>query len=787
MDTTPAFDAADPDLLATLLEEREQLAQAQRLARVGSWTLGPNFTVTSASAELLRLLDAVDVPVERLLDYFRERLIPEDRSRSFTVFARVARERPDNTEGQWTITHRDGSRRVMYNRTEYIFDSDGALLSGRGTMQDITDRVEAEQRLAHSESRFHSLVQASAQIVWHADVDGMPLDEMESYLAFTGLRPPAGKRARDIWMTAVHPDDREELAATLRFAYQIGRPFDVTHRLLRHDGEWRDVHGRGVPVYGVDGQLREWVGTISDVTDYLRSQEAMRLAESQQLALLQSIPESAWLKGLDGRYITVNSAYAQSIGRSSPTDVAGTHPAEYFPEETVAKFEAQESDVLAKGGTMSFSSEITLSAGMTRSFETTIAPYRDVSGRIAGTVGVARDVTERLLMQERLERSQKMEALGLLSGGIAHDFNNLLSAIIGGAELARMDVANGSQAAEDIDEVRRAALRGAQLTRQLLAFSRQQVVKTRVIDLGGLVRDAEPLLRRLLPERIVLDLVTLPACVVRGDASQLEQILLNLVVNARDALAATSQVPVITVETARVTLAAGDKRLERVDHSSMSPGDYVTLSVRDTGGGMDEATRRRIFEPFFTTKRVGEGTGLGLATVANVVQRRGGTVYVESAPGAGALFTVLLPFCVEQPDRVMVGHATLPTGTETVLLVEDETVVRVTARRILERNGYTVLEARHGNDALLTWAQDPDRIAAVLTDLRMPELGGRALATQMRAERPGLPIVFMSGYAADEELPDEGLLASTVFLAKPFSSESLLVCVREAIDRLART
>jgi nitrogen-specific signal transduction histidine kinase len=403
---------------------------------------------------------------------------------------------------------------------------------------------------------------------------------------------------------------------------------------------------------------------------------------------------------------------------------------------------------------------------------------------MVGMVGTSRDVTERRRLEEQMRQAQKLEALGLLAGSVAHDFNNLLSVIIGGTELARAEVRDGP-ALDDLDAVHGAATRAAQLTRQLLAFSRRRVRQPRVLDLRDVVRDGEALLRRLLPEDVVLDVgLGDTPCFVHADPAQLEQVLLNLVLNARDAVlarrakdasGAPESPPIVTVDVeARAGVAA--------------------LVVRDTGIGMDASTQARAFEPFFTTKGAGHGTGLGLATVAGIVAESGGSVQVESTPGAGARFTVLLPL-VEPADEcdalgalgaLGAGAPACGTacGTETVLLVEDEAVVRETATRILVRHGYRVLAARHGNDALLVWRDHAAEIDVLVTDLRMPELDGRALVARLRGERPDLPVVLMSGYAGTDG--DTQFLEREIFLAKPFATDTLLGRVREALDQCQR-
>ena len=423
--------------------------------------------------------------------------------------------------------------------------------------------------------------------------------------------------------------------------------------------------------------------------------------------------------------------------------------------------------------------EIERADGSVATIIDTAAPILDAAGRITGAVAVKIDVSDRLELEARMRQSQKMEAVGQLAGGIAHDFNNLLMVIVGCLEFVRGDLPQQSPALHDLAEISRAAERARVLVRQLLVFSRQQALELRPVDLNALIHDAEQLLRRVIGEEIVLEIAVHPTpAVVRADPGQMEQVLLNLAVNARDAMLAdehgrSGRGGTLTIATDMVTLGENGAATHELPR-----GRYVRLQVRDTGHGMDDVTRERLFDPFFTTKALGRGTGLGLATVYGIVHQSDGAIDVESAPGAGASFTILFPESAD-PLTVQPRRPTPPPrGSGTVLLVEDESAVRATARRHLERHGYTVLEARHGVDALLVWRDQRARIDLLLTDLRMPEMGGRELVARLRADAPGLPVVYMSGY------PDQGAALADgdheAFLEKPFSGATLLAAVAAA-------
>lgn len=378
--------------------------------------------------------------------------------------------------------------------------------------------------------------------------------------------------------------------------------------------------------------------------------------------------------------------------------------------------------------------------------------------------------------QQQLQQSQKLEVIGQLAGGIAHDFNNLLSVILSYSEMLMENMKDPGQC-DDMREIRNAGMRAAELTRQLLAFSRRQVLAPRVIDPNKVVDGMSKMLNRVLGEHVELRVVRASAARVMADPSQIEQVILNLALNARDAMPTGGT---LTIETADVVLDSD----YAASHVDVIPGPYVMLAVGDTGTGMDATTQARIFEPFFTTKPVGKGTGLGLSMVFGIVKQSRGSIEVHSEPGRGTTFKIYLPVVdrpsdAPQPD--LVGEAA--RGTERILLVEDDAALRALARSALSRAGYHVVAAADGEEALAIWKSATDPFDLLLTDIAMPRLNGRPLAEALSGERPRLPVIFMSGYTDDEVLR-EGVVAATMyFLQKPFARDRLLRTVRDALDR----
>jgi two-component system cell cycle sensor histidine kinase/response regulator CckA len=438
-------------------------------------------------------------------------------------------------------------------------------------------------------------------------------------------------------------------------------------------------------------------------------------------------------------------------------------------------------------GETSLNQVVTIEApdGVQKTVLTSAVPLRSAGGEIVGAIELSQDITGQRVAEEALRRSQeqlqqaqKMEAVGQLAGGIAHDFNNLLTGMLSYSDLILQELHQGDPIRADLEQIRHAAQRAASLTRQLLAFSRRQVLQPKIHSVNTTVAELDGMLRRLLGSDVMLETELDPGLwYVLADPSQLEQVLVNLVVNARDAMPEGGRVT-ITAENAMLDAAAAERA------NGVRPGAYVRLSVRDTGVGMDVATQARIFDPFFTTKETGQGTGLGLSTVYGIVEQSGGHIAVESAPGQGATFTIYLPRHAGPGAGVVppVDRRRLPGGTETLLLVEDEAAVRSSARRLLERHGYTVIEARHGADGLRIVEQGDQKIDLVLTDLVMPEMGGRELVERLRARHPALKVLFMSGYSQRALTVDGTMPPATGFVEKPFTVEQLTQRLREILD-----
>ena len=405
------------------------------------------------------------------------------------------------------------------------------------------------------------------------------------------------------------------------------------------------------------------------------------------------------------------------------------------------------------------------------------SPLRKADGSMAGVVAATADISERKQLEEQLRQAGRLEAVGRLAGGVAHDFNNLLTIITGYSDLSLNNAATPEPVRRNIEEIRRASGRAAALTNQLLAFSRKQVLQPKVVDINSIITDLEKMLRRLIGEDIELAIAQQPVSSVEADPGQLEQVIVNLVVNARQAMTTGG----------RLTIETSNQELDTVyseRHVGVRPGQYVMFSVTDTGHGMDAETQKHIFEPFFTTKEKGYGTGLGLATVYGIIKQSGGNIWVYSEPGRGTSFKIYLPAVQEAPEPHEHVHVAPPShrGSETILVVEDEDKLRKLIAEVLSGLGYTVLQARNGPEALAIAGKYQPPIDLLVTDVVMPQMGGRELGDRITKMRPDTKVLYMSGYP-DNAIVHQGVLEQNVlFLQKPFTTNSLSRKVREILE-----
>jgi two-component system, cell cycle sensor histidine kinase and response regulator CckA len=535
------------------------------------------------------------------------------------------------------------------------------------------------------------------------------------------------------------------------------------------------VNTSKVPLSGSDGEVFGVLGVYEDITERKLAESALKDSEERYRSLFDGVPIGLYRTAPDGQILDANPALVEIFGYPDRESLLAVNAGDLYVD---AAQRTQVLEALAHSASAHH-----FEAKMRRRDETVIwvrvtaRPIQAPDGRMLYIEGSMEDVTEHKRMEEQYLQAQKMEMVGRLAGGVAHDFNNVLTVISGHASLAGRSLPPDAVAHADIEQVIRATERAAQLTRQLLSFSRRQIIEQKVIDLNHLILEMHRMLRRLIGEDI--ELVTVPRHdlgVVKADPGQIEQVLVNLSVNARDAMPHGGK---LTIETANVTL---DEDYVR-QHAGVSAGEYVQLAVNDTGTGMTKEVKAHIFEPFFTTKEMGQGTGLGLATVYGIVKQHLGHIEVYSEPGEGTAFKIYLPRVEAAPASPAPREdvTELPRGHETVLVVEDDAIVRRLTVRSLIALGYTVLEAGDGKEALQVSQSHAGTIDLLLTDVIMPQMNGNRLAAELKAIRPDLAVLFTSGYT-DDTIAHRGVLDDGVaFLQKPFTAASLARKVHDVL------
>ncbi len=587
-----------------------------------------------------------------------------------------------------------------------------------------------------------------------------------------GVQPHSVRPTFDSFCRFVHPDDREMVSALIRLAASDHQPFAFEHRIIRPDGQVRTLYARGRVVLDDAGTVTRMVGTAHDVTE---REATLRLTESRLQAIINAEPACVKLVSLDGRLLDMNPAGLAMIDARDLSQVVGRSIVELVHPDDRSRF----LDIHhAAGSARPAWGEYRIIgfSGGERWVESHSVPFETSTG-VRAILSVTSDITERKRLEEQLRQSQKMDAVGRLAGGIAHDFNNLLTVICGYTESALAELPVDAAAAASLREVYRAAESAGALTRQLLMFSRKQIVRLNPMDLNAVIRDVEQLLTRTLGEDIEI-VTSLPSDVyaIQGDATQLQQVLMNIAVNARDAMPRGG---ILTIETRNVE-PHGPRRTGNASTGA------VELCVSDTGCGMDESAKAHIFEPFFTTKPLGHGAGLGLATVYAIVQGMGGTIQVASAPGRGTTFRLHFPQSPTPVEQAPAPAEATPTldlqGTETILLVEDDDKVRAYTATVLKNAGYDVMEASRPAAALRMASRSVSAIHLLLSDLIMPDFDGVELTKRFRISHPDTPVLFMSGYS-DDTMARHGLTVDQYeLLAKPFSTTHLLRKVRQVLS-----
>ncbi|HVH10552.1 MAG TPA: PAS domain S-box protein [Gemmatimonadales bacterium] len=751
------------------------------LARVGPPDQGLLSAVVEASPTGILLVDRTgrivmaNEQIERIVGYPRadligralDDLLPE-RSRAvhrghLVAFRADPHPRQLGASRELCARHRDGHEvpveiglaPVTYDGKEYVLAS----------VIDISERRRTEAQL-----RWLSLaVDQGPTSVIMTDVAGNIVYVNPKFTEVTGytLDEVRGKNPRLLQSGATPPDVYRDLWATIT----AGRPWhgEILNRTKAGAPYWDAMWV--YPIRGPDGSVTHFLALKEDVTDRHTAEEALRASEVYHRTILENIGDAVFIVDATGHFLDANPRACDLTGYTRDELLARTVADTYPPEQRDVA--AERVSLAASGSAVVVERPVVRKDGKVVVVEANAHPL--ASGRMVVTM---RDVTKRRELEQQLRQSQKMEAVGRLAGGVAHDFNNVLTAIFGYADLLLEDLPDVSPQRQDIQEIRKAAERASGLTRQLLAFSRQQVLKPVVLSLHELVEDFEKMVQRLLGEDVKLLLhLAADAGNVRADPGQLQQVIMNLAVNARDAMPTGGD---LVIETANAELSEQYAEL----HQPVVAGPYVMLAVSDTGTGMTPEVKARLFEPFFTTKERGKGTGLGLSTVYGIVKQSGGYVWVYSELGRGTTFKIYLPRVDAPPDRVASPpEAGTLTGTETVLIAEDDAALRPLVKGLLERLGYTVLEAENAAQALSLAEAHSGPIHILVADVVMPGESGRELARRLAESRSDTKVLYVSGYTGDAIVHHGMLEPGLNFLQKPFTPSAFARKVREVLDR----
>ena len=729
-------------------------------------------TITGYSLEELQRFNYLDL------------ILPEHRDRVSKIYIGQFRQRQVTTYVEFPFFNKSGD--VLWFGQNASLVTEGENPVGFHVIaRDITKRKQAEEALQRSEERYRNILESIQDGYSEIDLGGN----------FTFVNNMTcrhlGYTKQELIGMNYHQYTSEENGRKIKKlyteVYKTGKPIDLTdHELISKDGTTATYELSVSLIRNAEGNPIGFRQTSRDITERKKAEEALRQSEERYRNILETMQEAYYETDLAGHFTFVNDALCRHLGYSKE-ELIGMNYRQYTDEENAKKLYQHYIGLYRTGQPIKpFEAGYVGKDGTKLLAEISVSLIRDSEGKPIGFRGISRDITERkqaeeekVSLQEQLRQSQKMEAIGQLAGGVAHDFNNLLTVIKGYSQLSLLDLKENDSLRGNIQEIEKATQRATDLTRQLLAFSRRQILDLKVLDLNVLLKDLEKMLRRIIGEDIQLvTLLSEDLGKVKIDPSQIEQVIFNLAVNARDAMPSGGK---LAIETANVEL---DEEYAHA-HVSVAPGRYVRLSVSDTGVGMTQEVKERVFEPFFTTKEKGKGTGLGLSMVYGIVKQSNGNIWLYSEPDRGTTFRIYFPRTEEETDTLHEREETafFPKGSETILLVEDDELVRDLAARLLEQQGYRVLKATNGQEALLVAREHVgETIHLLLADIVMPHMGGKELADWLKISRPNVKVLFTSGYA-DNAIVHHGILdPGTHFLQKPFSLKTLSHKVREVLD-----
>jgi PAS domain S-box-containing protein len=654
--------------------------------------------------------------------------------------------------------------------------------NGKAALQtvfmDISGRKLAEAAAIESRERLLLALQAAGMASWDLNNQTGDIADDAHWLPSFGYQTHEIEPNLQSVNALMHPDDLPviERAALDHLAGKT-EYYSVEYRIRNKSGSWVWIMDRGKLISRDSaGNPLRTIGVHFNISELRNAAELIKESKEYFNQIINCIADPIFVKDREHKFLLLNDAFCNFDGRQRE-ELLGKVSSSILPEEIAGPREEQDEEAFSRGAGYSSEDNLPDQEGRIHSFLTKKSLLKDKDGSLQ-MVGVLRDITELKRLQDQFVQSQKMEAIGMLAGGVAHDFNNLLTVIKGYAEVLAEDIDPADPKRRDLEQILKAGSQAASLTSQLLAFSRKQILQPEILDLNAEITHMSSMVRRLIGENIKLAIIAQPELgSINADPGRVQQIILNLAVNARDAMPNGGR---LTLETANVNF---DNTYVK-ERPVVRPGPYIMLAISDNGVGMDSATQARIFEPFFTTKEKGKGTGLGLSTVYGIVKQSDGFIWVYSEPANGTTFKIYFPRVEGHSSKAAPESDAEQSllGSETVLVVEDEDSVRNLTCRILKERGYSILEASNGKEALEIALKYSGDIHLVITDVVMPEMGGKALVTHLQASRPGIRVLFVSGYT-DNAIVHHGILDPDVeFLQKPFGIETLARKVRKFFD-----
>lgn len=757
---------------------------AQKVAKIGVYILDVASGMWKSS-EMLDEIFGIDDDFTRNVEGWAAIVHPDDRQGMVDYFADEVLAKRSSFDREYRIVRiGDQQERWVYGQGELKLDASGNPVTMLGAIQDITSRKLIEVALQESEARLAEAQHQTRVGHWDWNPQADTLVWSEENWIIMGIpreKPPSV----DLFMEYIHPDDREYVGKSIAAALE-GAPYDIDFRMNHSDGVEIIIRALGEVEYDGQGKPSRMFGTLQDITESKQAENALKASEGRlrkSEALYHDLVETAqdliWQCDAEGRYIYLNKAWEDVFGYKI-NEMLGKKFSDFQTTEN-AERDMKEFARLMKGNSVKGLESVHNSKSGSEIHLVFNAIFvADEDGNPAGTRGTAYDITETRRIEQQLLQSQKIESLGHLAGGVAHDFNNILTAVQGYTELAMADLPRSSTAYVELQEAQKSTARAVDLTRQLLLTSRKGLVQKKPVNLTNIVLNMKRLLDKIIGEKYVIRLqLEENLRYSTGDESNLEQALMNLVINARDSMPEGGEILVVT-NNCHISEDLANSNPEA------RPGDFVSLSVIDTGSGIDDASRASIFDPFFSTKEVGQGSGLGLSVVHGVVKQHGGWIDVESEPGEGSMFTLRLPVSEPAENTVVQEEAepaAKPAGSGKVLLVEDEEMVRDLTEKILVRNGYQVQTAVDADEARAVFKEAGGDFDLIFSDVVLPGEDGFSLCKDLQKQKPSLGIIMASGYSDTYVNPDEIKQKGYLFLHKPYNLDVLLGAIREALRR----